>query len=172
MSQTFVIREASPEDYRALGDLTVHAYASLPGMPSPEEGAAYYAELRDVAGRAQAETNQILAAYDASSGALLGGVTLILEGYGRMWGVDGPAGIRMLAVDPAAQAGGVGRALVVECLDRARASGKQVVLLHTTTVMQAAQRLYVKFGFVRAPEMDFQYMRMTVMGYRLELKKT
>lgn len=164
-----VVREASPSDYAALGDLTVRAYLSLEGMPSLEEGRAYYDDLRDVAGRAKSTRHRIVAAYDPGTGALLGGLTFILDRYGSVWKIENSAGIRMLAVDPAAQSRGVGRALVEDSLTRARAADKQVVLLHTTAPMKVAQRMYEQFGFRREPGIDFQYVGLDIMGYRLDI---
>ena len=59
-------------------------------------------------------------------------------------------------VAPAAQGRGVGRALSVECIDRARARRARRVALHSTPWMQTAHRLYESLGFVRAPERDLQ----------------
>jgi len=164
----FEIREASAADYDALGELTVRAYRSLAGMPPLEEAPGYYAELADVRGRAAAESNRILAAYD-EAGRLLGGTTFIDEVYGKLWGLENSAGIRMLVVDPDVQAAGVGRALVEYSLDRARGLGRRTFLLHTTRPMERAQRMYAKFGFRREPDLDFDYEGMRVMGYLLEL---
>ncbi len=171
MSRALSIREAEPADYAGLGALTVDAYASLPGMPSLEDGRVYYDDLRDVDGRARLPGNQILAAYDAESGELLGGVTLLLAGYGPpAWGLRDAAGIRMLAVARSAQARGAGRALLDACLVRARGAGKKTVGLHTTTVMEVARAMYERSGFQRVPEMDFEFGGMRVLGFRLELR--
>lgn len=169
MGDDLRIVEASPEDYAALGDLTVAANRALDGMPTLEEGRPYYDDLRDVAGRAQSDANVVVAAFDAKSGALLGGVTFVVEGYGRPWGIDQAVGIRMLAVDAAAQGQGVGEALVHDALDRATTARKPVVLLHTANVMRAAQRLYERVGFRRDPTLDTRFMGTELMAYRLDL---
>ena len=59
-----------------------------------------------------------------------------------------------LAVDPAGQGTGVGRALVETCIARARAQGRRRVILHSTPVMVKAQSLYKRLGFQAAPELD------------------
>ena len=69
---------------------------------------------------------------------------------------DGEAGIRMLAVDPAAQGLGVGRALTVACLDRAREEGRSGMALYTRPANAPAQRLYASLGFVRDPDRDWE----------------
>jgi GNAT superfamily N-acetyltransferase len=79
--------------------------------------------------------------------------------------------IRLLAVAPAARGHGVGKALVQECIRRARQSGAPMLTLHTTDVMQPAIRLYTQIGFVRAPELDFHPTpAITVKGYCLPLE--
>lgn len=158
MAPEVEIRDATRAEWDALGDLTVDAYLALEGMPPRDAMPGYYDELGDVATRAAVSTNRILIACGAD-GTLLGGVTFLLDlaHYGAPMPkdvVDG-AGIRMLAVAPAAQGLGVGRALTVECLARARAASKRRVVLHTTQVMPVARRLYEKLGFRRLPEADF-----------------
>jgi ribosomal protein S18 acetylase RimI-like enzyme len=90
-------------------------------------------------------------------GRILGGVTFV-PGPGPLAEFDGPneSGMRMLAVDPAAQGRGVGRLLARACLDRARAIGRSRIVLHTTGAMTAAHALYRSLGFARTPELDIR----------------
>jgi GNAT superfamily N-acetyltransferase len=55
--------------------------------------------------------------------------------------------VRMMSVVPAARGLGVGRALLDECIARARRDGAPLIALHTTPVMASAQRLYRRAGF-------------------------
>jgi ribosomal protein S18 acetylase RimI-like enzyme len=149
---TFLIRPIRPDEYEALGDLTVAAYHAIPAdMPQQE---AYDGALRDVARRA--ETSCVLVAV-GPAGELLGGVTYV-SGPDDPYSEElrqGEAGIRMLAVDPACQGRGIGRALTEACLESARAAGRSRLVLHTADFMPAAVRLYERMGFVRVPELDF-----------------
>ncbi len=78
--------------------------------------------------------------------------------------------VRLVAVDPPARGRGIARALMDECLRRARASGATEIGLHTSRSMQAAIRMYEGMGFERAPENDFQPPGTErVVGYRLRL---
>ncbi len=78
--------------------------------------------------------------------------------------------VRLVAVDPSARGRGVARALMDECLRRARASGASEIGLHTSRSMQAAIRMYEAMGFKRVPESDFQPPGAElVVGYRLAL---
>ena len=62
----------------------------------------------------------------------------------------------MLGVDPEAQGNGAGRALVGWCVERARATGRSRIALHSTDAMVIAHGLYTSFGFVRDPTMDWE----------------
>ncbi|MGZ6314741.1 MAG: GNAT family N-acetyltransferase, partial [Candidatus Limnocylindrales bacterium] len=107
----FLIRPIRPEEYEALGELTVAAYHSNPAyVPHQEIYDLYDLQLRDVAQRAR--TSCVLVAV-RPAGELLGGVTFVSgpkDPYSEELR-EGEAGIRMLAVDPAHQRRGIGRAL-------------------------------------------------------------
>jgi ribosomal protein S18 acetylase RimI-like enzyme len=72
----------------------------------------------------------------------------------------GWASIRTLAVLRDSRAKGVGEALTRECLRRARERGAIAVGLHTNPFMAAANRLYGRLGFRRAPELDIEIAEM------------
>jgi len=148
----FLIRPVEPSDYEALGELTVAAYHDVaPDVPGQNE---YDARLRDVGRRARESCVLVAVAPD---GQVLGGVTYVSgpeDPYSEELR-DDEAGMRMLAVDPAVQRGGIGRALTVECLRRARAAGKRRLVLHTGPWMPGAVHLYESMGFVRDPSIDF-----------------
>ena len=119
----FEIREARPDEYEPLGDLTVAAYATLPTGIEDD----YADHLRNV--RRRAATCPILVAVQDER--LLGGVTYV-PGPGTPWSeaeADDEAGFRMLAVGEDARSRGVGEALVRACVDRARGDGKRGVVL-------------------------------------------
>ncbi len=156
------IRRARPDEYDAVGALTVRAYARLPGFEA--DAAAYNDELADAAGRAA--TCEILVAVDEDD-RLLGAVTYV-PGPGPQAEFDDAqeAGIRMLAVDEAAARRGIGAALTRACLDRAEVAGRTVVVLHTSTENVPAQRLYGRLGFRRAPQRDLRTPSGTLLlGY-------
>lgn len=151
MSGEVVVRPVEPREYGVVGDITVAAYSSVEGF-SP--GARYEGELRDVAARV--ETAEVLVAADPG-GRVLGAVTYV-PGLGPLAEFEGPdeSGMRMLAVDPAVQGRGVGRLLAQACVDRARATGRSRLVLHTTAHMHGAHRLYRSLGFARTPALDIR----------------
>jgi GNAT superfamily N-acetyltransferase len=166
------IRQARPEDYDLLGKLLVQAYAALPGMPSPQEQPDYYAMLANVAGRAAKSALTVYVATKADR--LLGSIDFIddmaqYRSGGTAATVENAAGIRLLAVDNAFRGKGVGKALTLFCIDRARASGKARLVLHTTRAMQTAWTMYESLGFVRFPQIDFHQGKLEVFGLQLPL---
>jgi ribosomal protein S18 acetylase RimI-like enzyme len=150
-AQNFLIRPIQPSEFERVGDLTAAAYAPRYAGSDP-----YVRELRDVAGRARA--CPILVAIDAD-GTVVGAVTYVPDSDNPMSEVErvGEAGLRMLAVDPVAQGRGVGRALTVACVERARSEGRTGLALLTEPDNDAAHRLYLSLGFVRDPERDWEY---------------
>ena len=159
------IRLVRPEEHGALGALTVAAYRALLG---DDMDAGYAGELADVAGRAALV--DVLVDVDGD-GRTLGGVTYIAGPGPMAWFAGaGEAGMRMLAVDPAAQGRGVGARLVAACVDRAVAAGKRRILLHTTAPMTVAHRLYERAGFRRDPAHDEVLEGgLLLLGYSLDL---
>jgi ribosomal protein S18 acetylase RimI-like enzyme len=148
----FRIRPIRPAECAALGEICVAAYHSLAFRMVHQD--AYDEELRDVARRARSSC--VLVAVTEQAG-LLGGVTYVSgpqDPYAEEL-QEGEAGMRMLAVDPAHQGRGVGRALTLACLDRARAAGRCRLVLHTGAWMPVARHLYESLGFLRVPELDF-----------------
>jgi GNAT superfamily N-acetyltransferase len=164
---TFAVREVRPEEYDALGAVTVAAYRTV-----GEDGHDGYLEfVRDVATRAA--ICPVLVAVD-ESGRVLGGVTYV-PGPGTPYSeseVDGEASFRMLAVGPSAQGHGVGRALVEACIARAQADGQARLVLLTRPLMSDAHALYLRMGFRRSPERDREpEPGLELLGFELDLDR-
>lgn len=161
------IRKAWPEEYPAVADLTVAAYRALPG---PHLSGGYEGRLRDVADRAA--TAVVLVAVEA--GSIVGAVTYVPDPRSP-WAElldEGEAGVRMLAVPPAAQRRGVGTALVLACVERARLEGRCRLFLHTTPWMTAARRAYERLGFRRDPGRDWEPVPgVPLLGFVYELDR-
>lgn len=157
------IGEARPDEFAVLADITVAAFRSV----DPDLG-DYGTALRDVAGRAAAAV--VLVARNPA--APVGTVTHVPD-HTSPWAeglLPGEAGMRMLAVDPAARGLGAGRALVEECIARARADGRTRLFLHSTPAMTAAHRLYETRGFERCPGRDWPLSgRLVLLAYTLDL---
>ncbi|MFC4000563.1 GNAT family N-acetyltransferase [Prauserella oleivorans] len=162
-----VVRPARPDEFAALGALTLAAYEA-DGLLLHAAGESYAAELRDAAQRA--EQAELLAAVDAS-GTLLGTVTVAPPGtpYAEI-SRDGEVEFRMLAVAPEARGRGVGEALTRAVLDRARDLGATRVVLCSLDLMKSAHRLYARLGFTRLPDRDWEPVPgVTLYAYGLTL---
>jgi putative acetyltransferase len=80
-----------------------------------------------------------------ADGAVVGG-----GGVGPLAGADdGTCELRKMYFLPAARGLGAGKALLAKCIDEARARGYRRMYLETLTGMDAAQRLYDRFGFAK-----------------------
>jgi ribosomal protein S18 acetylase RimI-like enzyme len=159
-----VVRPATPADYPEIARVTLAAY-DADGQVKGTGG--YDTVLVDVSGRAAA--GELLVA--EAGGGVLGAVLFVRPGspYAEL-SQAGEAEFRMLAVDPAAQGRGVGRALVRACLERAVAAGCTAVVICVRDFAAAAQRLYESFGFVRTPALDWSPVAgVQLWALRLEL---
>jgi ribosomal protein S18 acetylase RimI-like enzyme len=162
------IRDARPDELEEVARLIRDAYQQYERFLPPSAWEAYAEELIDVQSRLD-RAELIVAELD---GKLAGSVTLFLKGSAASesgWPQDW-AGIRLLAVLPAYRGSGIGRALMDECIRRCRNQGISNIGLHTTDMMEVAQRMYKRMGFKRAPEFDF-YPRpdVVVKAYRFDL---
>jgi len=170
---SFVIREARPDEHGALGQLMVSAYASLEGFPTPAEQPGYYEMLANIGQLAARPATRLLVAVEGPT--LLGGVVFFSDmaqygSGGTATQERGAAGFRLLAVAHAARGRGVGRALAERCVQLAREQGLAQVILHTTGAMQVAWRMYEAMGFTRSPDLDFLQQGLPVFGFRLPLR--
>ena len=160
MAAELTIRDAKEDDLDAVSALLVDAYAQY--LPPPRELSAderagwdgYRRNIADVWSRAPISST-IIAERD---GKLLGSVNYYPPGQADSqdgaW-PDGWASIRLLGVSPQARGLGIGRALMNECLRRARADGATTMGLHTTRLMDVARAMYLRLGFTRVPAYDF-----------------
>jgi ribosomal protein S18 acetylase RimI-like enzyme len=161
-----LIRLAEPADHERVGELTVTAYA--PHTAGPTD--FYIERLRDVATRAR-EAEVWVAEIDDE---VVGAVTWTpLGSPWREIAEEGEAEFRMLAVDPAAQGRGVGRALVAHLIELARADDNHAIVMSSEAGMVAAHRLYESMGFRRTPARDWHPLpHIDLITYELPLEES
>lgn len=162
MASTFTIRAVAPAEQAAVADLTVAVYLGEGFSDRVDES-----YLRDVASRVQTAT--VLVAVDDD---LLGTITVATRlGPWASHASEGEAVVRLLAVAPSARGRGVGMALVRGAVDVACTAGCRLVRLSTQDDMVAAQRLYVRAGFVRTPHDDWCWRgEVPLRAYALPLR--
>ncbi len=165
------VRPADKNEYERIGDITVAAYLALGAEMADADRAFYLDELRDVERRAL--SSEILVAVDKNN-RIFGAVAFVPDDKGDMaeWDEPGAAGFRMLAVDPSLQRSGCGRLLTGACIERARNLGRSQIVLHSTSMMTVAHRLYESMGFVRYSKIDVDLGHTLLMGYRKDLSAT
>ncbi|MFE7798136.1 GNAT family N-acetyltransferase [Nocardia sp. NPDC057440] len=159
-----VVRTARPDEYDAVGELTVEVYVGegyvVPGSP-------YAAELADITHRA-ASARVLVAAH---GDRVVGSLTVARPGtpYAEI-ARPGELEFRMLAVSKTARGLGAGTALVRTVIDIATAESFGAVVLTTMPAMIDARRIYDRFGFVPVPERDWRTPageQLTVLRLRL-----
>ncbi len=161
------VRELRPEEFDAGGRVTAAAYAEFaPGDASPNVD--YLRRVADVAARA--ERAVILGAFE--DGEVVGTVTLEVEdrirgGFPRPPLEPDEAHVRMLGVAPERQRRGIGLALMVASIERAREAGKRRLTLETAEAMTGAQRMYERMGFRQGS--DWIQKGFRLLTYELEL---
>jgi GNAT superfamily N-acetyltransferase len=159
-----VRRLSDHDDHQHVGRLVRAAYDALPEMPEEPEYLDYLADVR----ARRHEADVIVALVD---GRVLGCLTFV-PGPGthhHEFADQDATSFRYFGVDPAAQGSGVGRAMVQWCIDETRRIGKPRLRIHTLTAMDAAQRLYLRMGFVRTPEFDENWDGVEGIAYVYEL---
>ncbi len=162
-----LIRDAHPDELPEVGELRLAAYRA-DGYLSPDSG--YAPRLRDLGADG---VGQVLVAVASEAGPILG--TVMLQPWRPEAGhvVHGPseAEIRALAVRPAAQRAGVGRALLAAVVDLAVLEGVRHLVLLTQPEMKAAHRLYEQAGFSRLPDRDWSpEPGTTLLAYGKQLR--
>ncbi|GAB5080360.1 GNAT family N-acetyltransferase [Arthrobacter sp. AD-310] len=147
---TFLFRRAVTEDFPEVRRITRDAYLRAGHFAADHP---YMDVLEDVEHRAKHAQVWVAEA----AGKVVAAVTLTLAGqpYSEI-ARDGELEFRMLAVDPAHQGGGVGRAVVREIVEHARQlPGIGSISITSATFMERAHGLYESLGFRRAPERDW-----------------
>lgn len=144
-----VIRTARPDEYGAVGALTVEVYV---GEGYVRAGSPYVQDLADITYRAGVA--QVLVAVHGDR--VVG--SLAAARFGSPYAEiarPGELEFRMLAVSKSARGLGAGTALVRNVIEMARAESLDAVVLTTMPAMVDARRIYDRFGFVPEPHRDW-----------------
>jgi ribosomal protein S18 acetylase RimI-like enzyme len=159
------IRRARPDDYEAIGAVTIAAYEEF--LTGTED--RYRHRLVDTPGRDRDAELWVATADDSEQ--ILGNVTICPEGSPwREIAKPGEGEFRMLAVAPEARRQGVGEALVQLVLGRLGEQGVRTVVLSSLEEMAGAHRIYRRLGFERAPDLDWRPVPdVSLIAFRKEL---
>lgn len=160
------VRDIADADHGRVGRLLVDAY----DRAGPFDD-AYRRRLADPA-RWVPGASRVFVAEDGPGGPVLGVVALTRPGDAEFERFEPPVadcGFRFLAVAPAAQGRGVGRALVGRCLQAARRAGCHRMVIHSMAFMERAHRLYDRLGFHRRPDLDVTFPSGVGLAFALDL---
>jgi ribosomal protein S18 acetylase RimI-like enzyme len=163
MNEEILIRDAAPEDLAAAEDLVQAAYQEFKPLMPESAWNGWLASIREAI---HSRAGMLLVA--EADGKIQGVVKFFPDAAQAAMGQWPPgAGLmRILAVWPRTRGRGYGTRLTAECLRRARRLKIPTIFLYTGTFMQAAQHIYEKLGFRRAPEFD---RTPGPIAYRLDL---
>lgn len=159
------LRPLHRDDADRVGRLTLAGYDRYGRIDGP-----YRDHLADPLQRIDRCSALLVAELD---GEVVGTVTFVLPDDGEWEGraePEGDASFRMLAVDPAAEGRGIGRALVTACIELARQHDCRRLVIVTMAWMDRAQRMYAGLGFARRPDLDVRFP--SGVGYVLTLDLT
>jgi ribosomal protein S18 acetylase RimI-like enzyme len=173
MTPNTTVRDAHPSEFEEIGRLMVKVYSQLVGFPKPDEQPNYYNMLLNVGdftARPETELLVAISSDDKIAGAVVYFNDMKYYGSGGLATQEKKAaGFRLLAVDPAARGGGIGKLLVSECVKKAKERNLSQVIIHSTKSMQVAWRMYERIGFKRSVDLDFMQGELEVFGFRLSL---
>ncbi|MBT2737343.1 GNAT family N-acetyltransferase [Bacillus sp. ISL-7] len=163
-----IIRNAAADESSFIREQRVNSYEEhAQNIPEDHWKALKHAISSDA--DAQEDVERIVAEIE---GKIVGSVALFpakTDAYeGLIDELDYPE-IRMLAVIPQARGNGVAKALISECIRRAKVQGCHSIGLHTADFMKSAMGLYGRLGFERLPQFDFEPADdgIIVKAYRL-----
>jgi GNAT superfamily N-acetyltransferase len=147
---SLIFRPATPADFPQVRRITREAYVQA-GHFSVDH--PYMSVLENVEHRA--EHAEIWVAECRRGVAAAVTLTSAGQPYSEI-ARDRELEFRMLAVDPAHQGLGIGRAVVREVIDHARSlTGIEAIGITSAAFMTRAHALYASLGFRRAPERDW-----------------
>ncbi len=169
----FKIRTALKEEYSKIGQLMASVYSQLEGFPDKNEQPTYYTMLENVGDLTSKPKTELIVAVSSES-KLMGAVVYFgdMSSYGS--GGLAPqekkaAGFRLLAVDSKYAGKGIGKALSLFCIAKAKKAGLDRMIIHTTKAMPIAWKMYEKIGFLREGKLDFKQGALQVYGFSLRL---
>ena len=145
-----MIETATIEDFEAIADLNVVAYAEFASSLPPGSWELMQKNLRNIKARAEAAEFGIC----RSGNDIIGSVAYCPAGKGNpaIFTPD-TASILLLAVHSQHRGKGIAKALTLECIAKAKNDKASSIGLFTSELMQSAQRLYRSLGFQQESEL-------------------
>jgi len=166
----FSIRNATLEEYHSIGALMVKVYSALDGFPKPHEHPQYFEMLANVGELTNKPETELLVAVslknDIAGAVVYFGDMSYYGSKGTATLEKNAAGFRLLAVDDEYRGKGIGKALTLYCLEKAKNQKQSQMIIHTTNAMKPAWKMYEAIGFKRSDDLDFSQDDLKVFGLR------
>jgi len=149
-----MIEPAAREDFDAIADLNVAAFAQFQPSLDPASWQDMLKNLRNVDERAQ--TTEFFVWREG--GKIVGSVGYCPAGRSNP-NIFSPdmASVVLLVVHPRHRGHGLGKALTATCIARAREDSADAIALFTSDLMQPAHNVYRKLGFQLESELPSRY---------------
>lgn len=163
LAQPFRLRDALPDERKAVPSLVVDAYREFAGVLG-DGWTAFEGRLRNIDNWSAG--GQLIVA--EVNGDLAGSVAYCPPGksnpslYEPEW-----ASILVLAVVPTYRGRGIGRALTEECIQRGRLDETEIIALHTAEFNEVARPMYERMGFQVHSSLDRPGPRFGLYTLRL-----
>ncbi|HEU4789706.1 MAG TPA: GNAT family N-acetyltransferase [Flavobacterium sp.] len=141
VNKTYTIRNANPPEFETIGKLLIQVYSQLEGFPKESEQPNYYKMLANIGELATKAETQLLIAVcgDKIAGAVVYFSDLQYYGSGgTVTKEKNASGFRLLAVDASTRGLGIGKLLVMYCIEKAKDKKHHQVIIHSTKAMQTA----------------------------------
>ena len=172
VNQGIQIRDARGEELDEVSALLQAANMEYQSYYAPDRWQNRLKRLADV--WIDREVSELIVA--VQNGRVAGAVSFFPDGSLSKQGKwpAAAAGILRLGVHPDYRGHGIGRALTLECIRRARKRGIATLALHTQERMKVAVGMYERLGFVRDTSLDMfraETNEFIAMGYTLSLNK-
>lgn len=171
--QQVTIRNAHASEFEFIGNLLIKVYSALEGFPNRAVHPTYYEYLQNIGSHTENKAIELLVAVSESN-QILGSVVYYHDvkyynSGGTVTTQKNCCGFRLLAVAPEARGLGIGKKLTNYCIDKAKKSTCNYLIIHTTNAMQIAWKMYDGMGFQRAIDLDFSVGDLDVFGFRYPL---
>ncbi len=149
-----MVEAATNEDYAAIADLNVAAFAQFEPAQDPANWQEMLKNLRNVEERAR--TTEFFVCRRGRE--IVGSVGYCPAGKSNphIFSPD-MASVVLLVVHPQHRGNGLGRALTAACIARARQDGAGAIGLFTSELMQPAHHVYRTLGFELEAELPTRY---------------
>lgn len=156
-----------------IGELMVNVSSQLEGFPKESDQPNYFRMLANVGSLTTTPGTELIVAVSSEEkivGAVLYFADMKYYGSGGLATQQRNAsGFRLLAVDPRERGKGIGKLLTTTCIRKAKDNKSLQLIIHATTAMQTAWKMYEQLGFKRSEDLDFMQGTLSVFGFRLTL---